>query len=36
VRQSIRRIQASPFIPQKDSIRGFIYEVEKGALREVT
>jgi len=36
VRQSIRRIQASPFIPQKDSIRGFVYEVEKGALREVT
>ncbi|MGH9004295.1 MAG: beta-class carbonic anhydrase [Acidimicrobiia bacterium] len=36
VRQSIRRIQASPFIPHKDSIRGFVYEVEKGTLREVT
>ncbi len=36
VRQSLRRIQASPFIPQKDSVRGFVYEVEKGALREVT
>jgi carbonic anhydrase len=36
VRQSIRRIQASPFIPHKDSIRGFIYEVETGRLREVT
>ena len=35
VRQSIRRIQASPFIPQKDNVRGFIYEVETGHLREV-
>jgi carbonic anhydrase len=35
VRQSIRRIQASPFIPHKDSVRGFIYEVETGQLREV-
>ena len=35
VRQSIARIKASPFIPHKDSIRGFIYEVESGRLREV-
>jgi len=35
VRQSIARIQASPFIPHKDSVRGFIYEVETGRLREV-
>jgi carbonic anhydrase len=35
VRQSIARIKASPFIPRKDSIRGFIYEVETGRLREV-
>jgi carbonic anhydrase len=35
VRQSIARIQASPFIPRKDSIRGFVYEVETGRLREV-
>jgi carbonic anhydrase len=35
VRQSIARIQASPFIPHKNSIRGFIYEVETGRLREV-
>jgi carbonic anhydrase len=35
VRQSIRRIKASPFIPRKDSMRGFIYEVETGRLREV-
>lgn len=36
VRQSIRRIQASPFIPNKESVRGFVYEVETGRLREVT
>ncbi len=36
VRQSIARIKASPFIPHKDSVRGFVYEVETGRLREVT
>ena len=36
VRQSIARIKASPFIPRKGSIRGFVYEVETGRLREVT
>ena len=35
VRQSVARIEASPFIPHKDSVRGFIYEVETGRLREV-
>src|SRR2546423_9314568 len=34
VRQSIARIEASPFIPKKDSVRGFVYEVETGRLRE--
>jgi len=34
VRQSMARIQASPFIPRKDRVRGFIYEVESGRLRE--
>ena len=36
VRQSIARIEASPFIPNKSNIRGFIYEVETGRLREVS
>ena len=36
VRQSIARIKASPFIPHKDSVRGFVYEVETGRLREVS
>jgi carbonic anhydrase len=35
VRQSIARIEASPFIPRKDSVRGFIYDVHNGTLREV-
>ena len=36
VRQSIRRIQASPFVPHKDKIRGFVYDVETGHLNEVS
>jgi carbonic anhydrase len=35
VRQSMRRLQANPFIPHTESVRGFIYEVETGRLREV-
>jgi carbonic anhydrase len=35
VRQSIARITASPFIPHKDSVRGFIFSVDDGKLREV-
>ncbi len=35
VRQSIARVKASPFIPHKDSVRGFVYEIETGRLREV-
>jgi carbonic anhydrase len=36
VRQSIARIKASPFIPKKDQVRGFIYEVKSGRLTEVS
>jgi carbonic anhydrase len=36
VRQSIARVKASPFVPRKDAVRGFVYEVETGRLREVT
>jgi len=35
VRQSIARIQASPFIPNKSSVRGFVYDVKSGKLEEV-
>jgi carbonic anhydrase len=35
VRESIERIKSSPFIPRKDNVRGFVYEVESGRLREV-
>lgn len=33
--QSINRIKADPFIPHKDAIRGFVYDVATGKLREV-
>jgi carbonic anhydrase len=36
IRQSIARIKASPFVPNKDAVRGFIYDVRSGALQEVT
>ena len=36
VRQSIARIRANPFIPRTDTVRGFVYEVETGRLREVS
>ena len=35
VRQSIARIKASPFVPHKDRIRGFVYDVRSGRLEEV-
>lgn len=35
VRQSLARIQASPFIPFKDQVRGFVYDVADGVLNEV-
>ena len=35
VKQSIARIKASPFIPNKDSVRGFVFDVKDGSLREV-
>ncbi len=36
IRQSLARIKASPFIPHRDAVRGFVYEVESGELREVS
>jgi carbonic anhydrase len=35
VRQSIRRIEASPYIPSRDKVRGFVYDVRSGRLNEV-
>lgn len=35
VRESIARLEASPFLTHKDAIRGFVYDVETGGLREV-
>jgi len=36
VRQSIARIKASPFVPHKDAIRGFVFDVATGRLNEVS
>ena len=35
VRQSMARIKASPYIPHRDNVRGFVYQVETGRLVEV-
>ena len=36
VRDSIELIRSSPFVPRTDNVRGFVYEIETGRLREVT
>lgn len=36
VRDSIRRIMQSPFVPRKDEVRRFVYDVKTGRLDEVT
>jgi carbonic anhydrase len=36
VRQSVARIKASPFVPNKDSVRGFVFDVATGKLNEVS
>jgi carbonic anhydrase len=35
VRQSILRVRRSDFLPYRDSVRGFVYDVDSHALREV-
>ncbi|HEV3376406.1 MAG TPA: carbonic anhydrase [Thermoleophilaceae bacterium] len=35
VRDGIERVRTNPFVPRTDSVRGFVYEVETGRLREV-
>src|SRR3954453_11033480 len=36
VRQAIARIKSSPFIPKKENVRGFVYDVKTGRLDEVS
>ncbi|HEX9967446.1 MAG TPA: carbonic anhydrase [Solirubrobacterales bacterium] len=36
VRQSVLRVRESPFLPHRDAVRGFVYDVETHRLREVT
>ncbi len=35
VRESVRRIRESPFLPHRDAVRGFVYEVDAHKVREV-
>jgi carbonic anhydrase len=35
VRQSVERIRRSPFVPYTDMVRGFVYDVTTGGIREV-
>ncbi len=35
VRESIQRVRRSPFLPHRDEVRGFVYDVEAGRLREI-
>jgi carbonic anhydrase len=35
VRQSIRRVRSSPFLPHRDVVRGFVYDVDTHRLSEV-
>ncbi len=35
VRQSVRRVRASPFIPYREAVRGFVYDVDAHTLREI-
>ncbi len=36
VRAQVARVQDNPFVPHSDQVRGFVFDVETGALREVT
>ena len=35
VRQSITTVETSPYLPHRDTVRGFVYDVESGRLREI-
>ncbi|MCW3011917.1 MAG: hypothetical protein JWO90_2321 [Solirubrobacterales bacterium] len=35
VRSSVKRVRTSPFLPHRDHVRGFVYDVDTGILREV-
>jgi carbonic anhydrase len=35
VRQSILRVRRSPFLPHRDRVRGFVYDVDDHRLREI-
>lgn len=36
VREGMERIRTSPFLPHRDAVRGFVFDVATGKLREIT
>jgi carbonic anhydrase len=36
VRRAVARVRSSPFLPHRDAVRGFVYDVQTGQLREVS
>jgi carbonic anhydrase len=36
VRQSMARVRTSPFLAHTDDVRGFVFDVHTGSLREIT
>jgi carbonic anhydrase len=36
VRHSMERVRTCPFLPFRDAVRGFVYQVDSGRLREIT
>ncbi len=35
VRSSMQRVRQSPYVPYRDHVRGFVYDVDTGVLREI-
>ncbi|MGW0392422.1 beta-class carbonic anhydrase [Streptomyces sp. NPDC003042] len=35
VRQSMQRVRTNPFLPHRDDVRGFVFDVHTGLLREI-
>jgi carbonic anhydrase len=36
VRDALAVLRATPFLPHRDAVRGFVYDVDTGELREIT
>ena len=36
LRQSIERVRTNPFVPRRDQVRGFVFDIHTGKLREIS